>query len=731
MTEEYISHLSENGGVQSVREHSLNTAAMAGAFSIDALRDVNYLCALLHDIGKYMASFQAHIRGDKGRPEHSLCGAKEAAKLCGKNTPLTLLLQLCIAGHHTGIPDCGVAADTEDMPTLFGRLKRTGEDYSRYAKELSPTPGDVKKFSDFLLQDYVTNGDVVEKFAFLVRYCFSCITDADSLDTRAACGEAEPEKLRCDFKLCLRDLENKFNSFRQETELQKARQRLQEQAFKRIGTDADIFLLDMPTGSGKTLTAVKCALERIAASNGRLKRIIYVIPYNSIIDQTAKQLEELFSGHTDILRHQSSFVYEEQEQYSEDYRLAARYACENWDAGIIVTTAVQFFESLYANRRGKLRKVHNMADSVIILDEAHTLPREYLAPCLRGISYLCRCLNSEALLMTATMPDFRALLERYAVKGLRVTNLIEDTGDYEWFKKCRYADLGTVPDEELIRRASAYPSALVVMNSRRGAAELFRLCPSERKFHLSTYMTAYDREKTIKQINDALTALYRDYPDLSAVPPERRITVVSTSLIEAGVDMDFTAAFRELTGLDSILQTGGRVNREGLRPDGGVFVFRRDGGSLRRLEQEFTEGVLKAFEDVSTPEAVDEYYRRLLDFERDRIEENSISRDCRNISMIPFRTYSENFKIIDDRTVSIAVCRDEKSCALYEKLRATGYINSRQIRKYCCTVYMNEFERLRSQGVLEDYGSGVFFLTNSDYYDEETGIRFEGKDYFV
>lgn len=735
---EYIAHKSDGGEEQSVKEHSRNTAAMAESFSIDELKAVNYLCALLHDIGKYTPAFQTHIRGGRGKPEHSICGAKEAEVYCGRNTPLTLLLQLCIAGHHTGIPDGGTIADSEDMPTLYGRLKRSGEDYSRYSKELEPAPVDGKLFSDFLRRDCTTNEDVVEKFAFLVRYCFSCLTDADSLDTRAACEEKEPEKLRWDFDRCLQDLEKKFSGFQQETELQKARQRLQEQVFKRIDRDADIFLLNMPTGSGKTLTAAKCALELMKASEGKLKRIIYVIPYNSIIDQTVEVLEGMFSQHTDILRHQSSFSYEEQEQCSEDYRLAAKHACENWDAGIIVTTAVQFFESLYADRRGKLRKLHNMADSVILFDEVHQLPQGYLIPCLRGISYVCRYLNSKALLMTATMPDFRKLLDRYT-NALRVETLIKDATDYKFFRKCSYGYLGVITDEALVSRAAAYPSALIVMNSRRGAAEVFKACPNGKKYHLSTYMTAYDRTSTIKRIKKELEELYRDYPDLSAVPPERRITVVSTSLIEAGVDMDFTAAFRELAGLDSVLQTGGRVNREGLRQSGQVFVFERGSSGILRPEQDLTKGIFERFEDLSAPEAVDDYYNRLLKlnkekprFQEDPLEKKSISRDCGKINLLPFRTYSENFGIIDGRrTVSVAVCRDEKSGEMYEKLRDTGYINSRAIRKYCCTVYNDEFNRLLAQGVLADYDSGVFFLTNPDYYDEETGIKFEGKDIIV
>ena len=282
-----------------------------------------------------------------------------------------------------------------------------------------------------------------------------------------------------------------------------------------------------------------------------------------------------------------------------------------------------------------------------------------------------------------------------------------------------------------MRKASEYASSLVVVNSRKKAAEVFSLCSGE-KYHLSTYMTAYDRVRVIENIKQSLSKLYKDFPCAEDVPPERRITVVSTSLIEAGVDLDFTAAFRELTGLDSVLQTGGRCNREGLRESGAVYVFESADSRPRFAEQEITKGLLSEFKDVSDEKAIMAYYDRLFGMNREKIHAKSISQSCKSINSIPFRTYSENFRLVDDRrTVSIAVCRDEYSKQIYDELRTTGYINSRKIRKYSCTVYTQEFEQLLRQKVIDDYGSGVFFLTDESYYDKELGIRFEGKDFVI
>jgi CRISPR-associated endonuclease/helicase Cas3 len=336
--------------------------------------------------------------------------------------------------------------------------------------------------------------------------------------------------LHSDFAECQAKLERQLGAFVAETPLQKARAGLQAQAFANIEQDGEIYLMNMPTGSGKTLAGMECALRR--AAKGK-KRIIYVIPYHSIIDQTVDVFEKLFGESAQILRHQSSFSYEDMEDINEDYRRSAIYACENWDAQIIITTAVQFFESLYGNKRGRLRKVHNMADSVIVFDEAHLMPIEYLQPCLSGIAFITRFLHSEAIFLTATMPDFPDLIARYALEDSKIVDLVPDRSDFKYFKKARYCNLGGISAEALVGMAQQNASALIVVNSRKAASQIYELCPGEC-YHLSTYMTGVDRARTIGRIRERLALLQQDFPDME-VPPERRIIVVSTSLIEAGL----------------------------------------------------------------------------------------------------------------------------------------------------------------------------------------------------
>lgn len=726
----YKAHINEtNNTVQSVKEHCLSTAELAEQYCINELKNVVYAMGILHDVGKYQSSFQHKITtGENIRVEHSACGAIAAKeRYCNA---LSLIMQYCIAGHHSGIPDGGYANDTEDMTTLYGRLKRNFEDYSVYKDELELPDIDERMFNEFLCRDCKNQKDVIEKFAFLTRYCFSCLTDADSNDTAEFCNDMKISEIKSDFKKCLSRINSKLSSFNCITELQKSRSLIQSQIYSKTDISSEIYLMNMPTGSGKTLSSMKFALERAIKTNK--KRIIYVIPYNSIIDQTADLFEYLFDDDAHILRHQSSFSYDDKD-LSEDYKNVLRQATENWNAQIIITTAVQFFQSIYDNRRGKLRKMHNMSDSIIVFDEAHLMPINFLQPCLRAISYITKFLNSEAVFLTATMPDFHRLINNYSLPDSKITNLIDDTSLFEKFRKCSYVNIGSVDYENLISKACSNPSALIVVNKRFTAREIYSLCQGN-KFHLSTYMSAYDRKNTIDKIKDELNRLEEDYPNLENVPDERKIIVVSTSLIEAGVDLDFFSVYRELSGLDSILQAGGRCNREGKRKNAevGIFSINSESHSVSSNEKSnITKGLLSEYNDISCPESIQKYYDRLYFVNKENITKNSISERCSDIRSIPFSKYAEDFEMIDSDTIAVAVERDDVSRKLIDDIKHTGFGNRRKLQKYAFSVYRNEFEELFKQHVIDDFKSGIWCLTNPYYYDKNIGVTFEAKDYFI
>lgn len=724
----YIAHINENDkSVQSVREHCLSTARLAEEYSVEQLKRVVFCMGVLHDIGKYQQSFQYKITSKKNiRVEHSTCGAIAAKEKY--NNALSLIMQYCIAGHHSGLPDGGNIKDTGDMPTLCGRLNRSFEDYSAYESELTLPDIDEKQFNEFLTKDCYSEKDIVEKFSFLTRYCFSCLTDADSNDTAQFCNGTKDTELVSDFEKSLEKINHKLSSFSCTTELQKSRSLIQQQVYDKASVDSEIYLMNMPTGSGKTLCSMKFALER-AIKTGK-RRIIYVIPYNSIIDQTAEQFEDLFGNDAQILRHQSSFSYDDLD-LEEDYKNILRHAAENWNAQIIITTAVQFFESVYANKRSKLRKMHNMADSIIVFDEAHLMPQNYLQPCLRAISYITRILNSEAIFLTATMPDFHKLITEYSLPDSKITNLIDDTSLFEKFNKCSFVNSGYMSAENLIVKAHENPSTLIVVNHKSTAREIYSLC-SGKKFHLSTYMSAYDRKNTINEIKAELSRLEKDYPDFENVPDDKKITVVSTSLIEAGVDLDFYCVFRELSGLDSVLQAGGRCNREGKRDKAEVYIFSLDSEKSSVSSNDranILKGLLSEYSDISCPESIKSYYDRMFFINKDNITKNSISEQCSGIRSIPFSTY--DISIIDNNTVSVVVEIDDESRRLIRDIKATGFCNHRKLQKYAFSVSRREFESLFKQNAVDDYKSGIWCLKSSDYYNKNIGVLFEAKDHFI
>ena len=250
-----------------------------------------------------------------------------------------------------------------------------------------------------------------------------------------------------------------------------------------------------------------------------------------------------------------------------------------------------------------------------------------------------------------------------------------------------------------------------------------------RKYHLSTYMTAYDRQKVLQAIREELKSLDEDFPD-GNIPEERRITIISTSLIEAGVDLDVYTVFRELNGLDSILQSGGRCNREGKRDKGEVFVFEFE-NEAQNDKMNITQRLLAEYKDISQPECIEEYYEEVFFLKQENIQKNTMHIKCRSFENLPFQTYAEQFELIPDRTCSIVVPRDEKSRKLVDTLRYTKIENEKELQKYTCTVTKKELDELIKQHVADDFGTGIYCLTNEDYYDENLGILLEAQDYFL
>lgn len=733
---EYYAHTREDGERQTVKAHLIGVSKLAEGFSVDFLKPLAKKASYDHDTGKYALKYQWRLDDDNIKFSHAACGALEYKKFADKNDAFAPLMEYCIAGHHTGLMDGGTGADNSDSPTLNGTLKRADEytgdsDYSAYAteiefatltqEEITPPYNELRSAKD--------PTELIERYAFFTKYVFSCLTDADFLDTERFCNKNVERGMSGDFKMALDKLNRELSDMPSNTPLRQARSRIQQQAFDNSVNKSHISILDMPTGSGKTLCSLKLALE-----SGK-KRIIYVIPYTSIIEQTANKFEKMFGDVLPVLQHHSNYSYDGGTEEEKKTAEKLKRTCENWDAPLIITTSVQFFQSIYHYKGSALRKLHNLRDSVIVFDEIHLIPTELLRPCLKAVGYITKYLNSEALFLSATMPDYSKLFDKF-LPDVNYNKLVTDRTNFKYFKKCEYKDMGKTTLETIAENASRCKNALIVVNTKKTAAELYNLVQGE-KYHLSANMTPAHRSRVIEVVRKKLKK--GEY-----------ITVVSTSLVEAGVDLDFNTVFRQLSGLDSILQAGGRCNREGKDAKGYVYVFDIDEtyrkGSDLAMRINKTKGLLEKYQDITSYDCIKEYYDGIFDFNQSRIAENSIAKyneqsnsfDRQGLMSpysIPFRSYAMQFEYISADTISLVIDdpNDQTCHKLVETLRNGDMSVRRALQKYSVSVYMNVFKDLYSQGVLNDHGTGIFILENQSYYNNETGLNTQAamQDYFI
>ena len=737
---EYYAHTREDGERQTVKAHLIGVSKLAEGFSVDFLKPLAKKASYDHDLGKYALKYQWRLDDDNIKFSHAACGALEYKKFADKNDCFAFLfaplMEYCIAGHHTGLMDGGTDADNSDSPTLSGTLKRGNEytgdsDYSAYTTEIEFATLTQEEITPPLNELRSPNDPVefIERYAFFTKYVFSCLTDADFLDTERFCNKNVERGMSGDFKKALDKLNRELSDMPSDNPLRQARSRIQQQAFDNSVNKSHISILDMPTGSGKTLCSLKLALE-----SGK-KRIIYVIPYTSIIEQTANKFEEMFSDVLPVLQHHSNYSYDGNTEEEKKTAEKLKKTCENWDAPLIITTSVQFFQSLYHYKSSALRKLHNLRDSVIVFDEIHLIPTNLLRPCLKAVGYITKYLNSEALFLSATMPDYSKLFDKF-LPDVNYNKLVTDRNDFQYFKKCEYEDKGKTTLETIAENASQCKNALIVVNTKKTAAELYKLVQGE-KCHLSANMTPAHRSRVIEVVRKKLEN-------------GEHITVVSTSLVEAGVDLDFNTVFRQLSGLDSILQAGGRCNREGKDDKGYVYVFDIDEtyrkGSDLAMRINKTKGLLKKYSDITSYDCIKEYYDGIFDFNQSRIAENSIAKyneqsnsfDRQGLMLpysIPFRSYAMQFEYISADTISIVIDdpNDQTCHELVETLRKGDMSVRRALQKYSVSVYMNVFKDLYSQGVLNDHGTGIFILENQSYYNNETGLNTQAamQDYFI
>lgn len=703
---EFVTHRREDGTFQPLKEHIENVGERAAQFAaaFDAAEHGRQL-GLLHDIGKYSPKGQKRQRDPEhtAKVDHSSAGAQEAFR---RKDPMAAF---AVAGHHGGLSDFGSRGDT-DGGTLCSRLNKPltgGDDPSAWKQEIvlngAPSmPEWAEKCRDGRVQ------------AMYTRMLFSCLVDADFLDTEAALQGRQPRGGYASLEELLQKLQSHVAPWLKEpkNELCAKRSDILRRCLQGGEEEKGLFTLTVPTGGGKTVSSLAFALTH-AVRHG-MKRVVYVIPYTSIIEQNAKVFAEIL-GPENVLEHHSQTELADEKGDSEtpDAR-RRRLACENWDAPVIVTTAVQFFESLYAAKTSRCRKLHNLADSVVIFDEVQTLPVPFLKPCISAIGELVRHYGATVVLCTATQPELGRLFNELAPE-LSIQEIAPEPDElFEFFRRVSFQREGQLSNEELAARLTETEQVLCIVNTRKRAREIFQLLPEEGRFHLSTLMTPQDRKRVLDAVRERLK--------------ERKpCRVVSTSLVEAGVDVDFPAVWREVAGLDSILQAAGRCNREGKNPaeESIVHIFRSDGKipSMIKTNVAAAESVLHQFEEINTRPAIRAYFQQLLWAKGDAaLDEKRI---LESESKFRFRQTDKDFHLIDENTVTVYIPSKADSGdiqALRDKQFSKGLL--RRLSQSAVNLYDTECQKLMENGALEMFAEdGYAILLNPNMYSDECGLE--------
>ena len=762
MPDRIIAHTREDGSIQSLPEHIEGVAQHCAQFleqaGLPELAPLGRLLAQLHDAGKAQPAFQRYILGksDQKAP-HSAAGALLATSLLPshpkgcplKRTRIAQLLAYAISGHHRGLYDYGeLETKLKDIDTK-DRCKKVEGDLSELMSEVQNWVKEHGARTESYLRKLANRVEEEEEQAqALIRLLFSCLVDADFLDTEAFMDEERKERRHeatsgyASLEVLRDRLTKHMEGFSTEGAINKARRHFLNRCREHGRTcPKGYYSLFLPTGGGKTLSSMAWALE--TALKHEAQRIIYVIPYTSIITQTAGIFREIF-GEEHVLEHHSdiSFAGREASQEAERYE-RTRLLAENWDAPIIVTTNVQFFESLFSHKVSRNRKVHSIANSVVVFDEVQMFPTEFLCPMLRLLEDLKHIYGTQLLFCSATLPPFdkdhsspfKKVNDYHQLSDAIQPIVPEDPELFKVFDRVIYhLEEKTYATEELAQALGQHASALCIVNSRRDASQLYRALLETGKeaqdvIHLSRNMCSAHLKERITEIRQRLK---EDIPTI----------VISTQLIEAGVDIDLPIVYRAMSGLDSIVQAGGRCNREGKRPaPGEVYVFSlSDGGkaieAIARGEHA-TRYLLdnhKEHTRLSMPleliEAYyDRYYASISSFDEKNIKEYLYSEECEDWKF-DFEKASEKFKLIEDIGCELFVPYGRGKELLEGLQKQTLYLNHRtmrQLQQYHVSVYNDEYEklteaRLLSKVVVDRETKQTILVLAPQGYDEALGV---------
>lgn len=795
---EYVARYRQSDGTpQSLLEHLEGVSLLASAFAGKiGLLAVGELMGLLHDVGKYPDMFQAYIKSAegtiepddeeyveaermRGKIDHSTAGAQHVWEHRGNSPQRQIaaeIMALCIASHHSGLIDC-LSPDGADV---FGKRMAKPEERTHAEEAKAKVDVSVRRHIDRLLVSSSLECEMRERLerifegeqsgeisqfmlGFLARFLFSALIDADRLNS----AEREPNP-KPEWPLLIEKLETYLAGFAVRNEIDAIRADISMSCLKFAVREKGLYQLTVPTGGGKTLASLRFALRH--AEHHKMDRVVYVVPYTSIIDQNARVARSVFatlaeSGGQIVLEHHSNLT---PEQDTTENKLLA----ENWDAPIVFTTAVQLLETLFASGTRGARRLHQLANAVIIFDETQTIPVRAVHLFNNAVNFLTGQCGSTVVFCTATQPLLDKVESKKGVARLSPdSQMMSDVGDL--FGKLRRARIedkykpGGWNEEEVADTAlhllDEAGSVLIVVNKKAQARDLYlRLHgKAEHVYHLSTSMCPAHRMKVLEEVKRCLDP---------ANP--RPVICVSTQLIEAGVDVDFGSAIRYLAGLDSVAQTAGRCNRNGLRPAGRVLIVNPANENLGKLPeiraaQEVSLRVLNEFHadpaafdhDLQGPAAMDRYYSYYFYGRKHEmvfpVSSREIGRDGDLLSLLSanslsveaykaalkkappyclrqsFMTAAKAFKAIDSETEGVIVPYGEEGDRIIQQLCAASRFENRfrllkEAQRYSVNLFPYDVRKFKDMGRLYETweGSGIYYL-DEQHYSEQFGASLD------
>lgn len=718
-----ISHLkqskdkTEEWNIQTNEEHSNGVAQLASEFSSEfGFGDVGKILGLLHDKGKEKIDFQNYICKTSGYKtdlpswqdkSHAYVGAVLAKIVYG---PLGDLMANQIAGHHAGL------YDTDELNNDILKKDIPKEIDTNISKIQIPT-------------DVLRTYNRPEELHHLIRILYSCLVDADFLDTERFMNPESfaSRKNSTTMKELKEMLQAKLDEFKNapDTDVNRIRRRVQDKCLEASTQPQGFFSLTVPTGGGKTISSIIWAINH-AIKNSK-KRIIIAIPYTSIIVQTAAVLKSIF-GENNVLEHHSNIDFEQCKDAQLRHQM--KLATENWDYPIIVTTNVQLFESMFSNKPSVCRKLHNLSNSVLILDEVQTLPTDFLQPIVDALKCYQKHFGMSVLFTTASQPILSGNIQNQCgvhFKGIENNTICEIIPrELDLSKKLKRVDLTfdqEISDyDEIARRMSKNNVVLCIVNTRKDACEIYHRLPKEGiTLHLSRMMYPQHVSASIAILK---TALSNKYPV---------IRVVATQLIEAGVDIDFPIVFRQISGLDSILQAAGRCNREGKLSIGHSFVFKLPeqtekgmiGKSINAMKELLIEGNMDYFAEESMYSYFKTLYSNCSFDKKELYKEIAIPNRC-GIPKNNFQKIADKFQLIDNNGYVAVIIKNEHSKSLVDQLTSGNitYLLMKKLMQYSVNVSKYVIDNLEKENIVYKV-NGQYVADGNQYYSPDIGLLSE------